>query len=68
MDRACAPCRPLPIAVGFGDFHAGPQARTVADLADGVVIGSALVDVLGRDGVSAADAFLARIRAALDDR
>lgn len=58
---------PLPIAVGFG-VSTPAQARTVADLADGVVIGSALVDVLGREGVPAAGRFLARIRAALDER
>ena len=57
----------LPIAVGFG-VSTPAQARTVADLADGVVIGSALVEVLGRDGVAAADKFLARIRTALDHR
>jgi tryptophan synthase alpha chain len=57
----------LPIAVGFG-VSTPAQARIVADLADGVVIGSALVEVLGRNGVAAASNFLATIRAALDDR
>ena len=57
----------LPIAVGFG-VSTPAQARTVADLADGVVIGSALVDVVGRDGVAAAGRFLAGIRAAIDTR
>jgi tryptophan synthase alpha chain len=57
----------LPIAVGFG-VSTPAQARTVADLADGVVIGSALVDTLGRDGVVAAGRFLAQIRTALDER
>jgi tryptophan synthase alpha chain len=57
----------LPIAVGFGVSNA-TQARSVAALADGVVIGSALVDVLGREGVGAAGTFLAGIRAALDSR
>lgn len=56
----------LPIAVGFG-VSTPVQARAVADLADGVVIGSALVDVLGREGVPAAGRFLAQIRAALDE-
>lgn len=58
---------PLPIAVGFG-VSTPEQARTVADLADGVVVGSALVDVLGRDGVTAAGKFLGSLRAAIDDR
>jgi tryptophan synthase alpha chain len=57
----------LPIAVGFG-VSTPAQARTVAGLADGVVVGSALVDVLGRDGVPAAGRFLAQLRSALDER
>jgi len=56
---------PLPIAVGFG-VSTPVQARAVAGMADGVVIGSALVDVLGAGGVPAAARFLAEIRAALD--
>lgn len=56
----------LPIVVGFG-VSTPAQARTVAALADGVVIGSALVDVLGRDGVPAAAAFLSQIRSAIDE-
>ena len=54
----------LPIAVGFG-ISTPVQARAVAALADGVVVGSALVDVLGRDGVLAASRFLAGMRSAL---
>lgn len=56
---------PLPIAVGFG-ISSPEQARVVGRLADGVVVGSALVDVLGSQGVAAADRFLAGLRAALD--
>jgi len=56
---------PLPIAVGFG-ISTPAQARAVAALADGVVVGSALVDVLGRDGVAAAAAFLRGLRGAVD--
>lgn len=55
----------LPLAVGFG-ISTAAQVRDVAGLADGVVVGSALVDVLGRDGVGAADRFLANLRAALE--
>lgn len=58
---------PLPIAVGFG-VSTPAQARAVGELADGVVIGSALVDVLGRDGVPAVTRFLSQIRTALDER
>ena len=40
----------LPVAVGFG-IGTAAQARATARLADGVVVGSALVETLGRDGV-----------------
>jgi tryptophan synthase alpha chain len=56
----------LPIAVGFG-ISTPEQARSVGRMADGVVVGSALVDVLGRDGVRAAGKFLQSLRQALDD-
>ncbi len=55
----------LPIAVGFG-ISTPEQVRAVAGFADGVVVGSALVDVLGRDGVPAAGRFLGGLRAALE--
>ena len=57
----------LPIAVGFG-ISTPEQARAVAAMADGVVVGSALVDVLGREGVGAARRFLGSLRLALDER
>ena len=57
---------PLPVAVGFG-ISTPEQARTVGMLADGVVVGSALVDVLGRDGVREGGRFLASLRRALDE-
>jgi tryptophan synthase alpha chain len=55
----------LPVAVGFG-ISTPEQARTVGHMADGVVVGSALVDVLGREGVEAARVFLGSLRNALD--
>ena len=55
----------LPVAVGFG-ISTAEQARTVARLADGVVVGSALVDALGNDGVAGAKRFLRELRAGLD--
>lgn len=58
---------PLPIAVGFG-ISTPAQARTVAGQADGVVVGSALVEVLGALGVNAAREFLGALRQALDGR
>lgn len=56
---------PLSVAVGFG-ISTPAQARTVAGQADGVVVGSALVDALGSGGVTAARDFLVSLRAALD--
>jgi len=56
---------PLPLAVGFG-ISTPTQARTVAALADGVVVGSALVDVLGNRGVAAAGEFLQSLREAMN--
>ena len=55
----------LPVVVGFGigDPHAAVHA---AGLADGVVVGSAFVERLGRDGPSAAVAWMRSLREALD--
>jgi tryptophan synthase alpha chain len=55
----------LPVAVGFG-ISTPDQARKVSHMADGVVVGSALVDVLGRDGVREAGRFLRSLREELD--
>lgn len=55
----------LPIAVGFG-LSTPAQVAQVAHLADGVVVGSALVDRLAVDGVRGARALLGELRAALD--
>jgi tryptophan synthase alpha chain len=57
----------LPIAVGFG-ISTAEQARTVGRMADGIVVGSALVEILGRDGVGPARRFLGELRKALDER
>ncbi len=44
----------LPLAVGFG-IGTGPQAAAVADIADGVIVGSALVKAAAQpDGVNVA--------------
>lgn len=56
---------PLPIAVGFG-ISTPAQAAEVASLADGVVVGSALVELLEQEGVPAVRRFLEQLRAALD--
>ena len=55
----------LPVAVGFG-ISTAEQARAVGRLADGVVVGSALVDALGSDGVPGARRFLRELKAGLD--
>jgi tryptophan synthase alpha chain len=43
----------LPVAVGFG-VRAADQAAAIARVADGVVIGSAIVDLVGKHGANAA--------------
>jgi tryptophan synthase alpha chain len=53
----------LPLAVGFG-IQTGEQARAVGRLADGVVVGSALVECAGRS-LAEMDALAREIRAAL---
>jgi tryptophan synthase alpha chain len=55
---------PLPICVGFG-VSTAEQARAVGDLADGVVVGSALVSAAGRS-IDEAVALVGSMRAALD--
>lgn len=58
-----------PIAVGFGVSTAS-QAAAVAKMADGVIIGSALIDRIARakpgEGVDAAVTFISAVREALD--
>jgi tryptophan synthase alpha chain len=53
----------VPVAVGFG-VSSPEQVRTVARLADGVVVGSALVELLGRAGLAEVREFVASLRAA----
>ena len=56
----------LPIAVGFG-ISTPEQARAVAAVADGVVVGSALVARMESEGVKGAAAFLASLRHGMDE-
>jgi tryptophan synthase alpha chain len=51
--------------VGFGISNAG-QARRIGALADGIVVGSAIVRAAG-EGVAAAATLAAELRAALDE-
>lgn len=59
----------LPIVVGFGISSAG-QARAIAGIADGVVIGSSVVKLIGENqnggsGIRAAAAYVKEMKAAL---
>jgi len=54
----------LPIAVGFG-IGTAAQARATARVADGVVVGSALVEALGRGGLSEAERLVRALAAAV---
>jgi tryptophan synthase alpha chain len=53
------------VAVGFG-ISTAAQAAQVAAIADGVVVGSALVDRLERGGVEAARELMRELRGAVD--
>ncbi len=55
----------LPIAVGFG-ISTPSQARAVAEVADGVVVGSALINALDDGGVAGAADFLRGLRQGMD--
>lgn len=55
----------LPVAVGFG-ISTPEQAAAVATVADGVVVGSALVQALGLGGIPEGARFLASLRAGID--
>ena len=59
----------LPVVVGFGVSTPG-QAREIGGLADGVVVGSAFVKLIGEkaggpDGTAAVEAYAASLKAAL---
>jgi len=55
----------LPVAVGFG-ISTPAQAAAVAAVADGVVVGSALIQALDRGGVEEGAAFVASLREGMD--
>jgi len=54
----------LPVAVGFG-IGTPAQARATARLADGVVVGSALVEALGKGGVAGAERLVRELATAV---
>lgn len=55
----------VPVAVGFGVSTPG-QAAEIARVADGVVVGSALIDALDRGGDAGAGSFMRSLRTAID--
>ena len=55
----------LPVAVGFG-ISTPEQAGEVAAVADGVVVGSALIQVLEDGGIDYAASFLSSLRSGMD--
>ncbi len=61
--RAAAPAR-LPVAVGFG-IGTPAQAAAAARSADGVVVGSALLDALGKGGLAAMERLTRDLAAAV---
>ncbi len=63
---ACRAATDAPVVVGIGVSNA-VQAVEATRSADGVVIGSALVDLVLKSGPDAAREFLAGVRSALDD-
>jgi tryptophan synthase alpha chain len=60
---------PLPVAVGFG-VRTPEQAAAIGKVADGVVVGSAIVEIVGKHGANAAIPvrdYVASLRRALDE-
>lgn len=57
----------VPVCVGFG-ISTPQQAAQVASVAEGIIVGSSLIDALDRGGADAAEALLAGMRAALPAR
>ena len=64
--RALCEVVELPVAVGFG-ISTPEQAGLVSRVADGVIVGSALIHALDEGGPEAAGAFLATLRSAMDE-
>lgn len=54
-----------PLCVGFG-ISTPEQARQVAEIADGVIVGSRIIQLMETDGLAAAANFVSKLRRALD--
>jgi tryptophan synthase alpha chain len=63
--RALQAASPVPVAVGFG-ISTAAHAAAVGHAADGVIVGSALIDALDRGGADAMEELLRGMRDALD--
>ena len=63
--RALREAVELPVAVGFG-ISTPDQAALVGGVADGVIVGSALIQALDEGGPEGAGAFLSTLRSAMD--
>jgi tryptophan synthase alpha chain len=55
----------LPIAIGFGISNPA-QAAAMAKVADGVIVGSAIVDLIARKKINSATKLVASLRKAID--
>ena len=55
-----------PLCVGFG-ISTSEQARQVARIADGVIVGSRIIQLMETDGVAAAGNFVSKLRRVLDE-
>jgi tryptophan synthase alpha chain len=55
----------VPVAIGFG-VSTGAQAAAIARVADGVIVGSAIIDALDADGSDGVRRLMGELRAGID--